>query len=115
MSRPQSPPAELGDVDFDFGNNVELTGLQKDFVHFHLANPEVYKELVVLARKAKKTGKEKCGIGMLFEVARWHFWLTTSTTRTFKMNNSLRSRYARLIMEQEADLRGFFSLRELRS
>jgi hypothetical protein len=33
----------------------------------------------------------------------------------FRLSNSYRSRYARLIMEQEADLQDFFTTRELRT
>jgi hypothetical protein len=117
--RAQSAPANLGDVDFNFGANGGdgqlLSRLQEEFATFHLNNPKVYESLVRLARKAKAAGKTKCGIGMLFEVARWEFWLTTEKAGGWKLNNNLRSRYARLIMQQEEDLEGFFDIRELRS
>lgn len=119
MGRAQSAQSTADDVDFDFGANAEgagsETGLHGDFLYFHRHNPDVYIRLVELARKAKAAGKVKCGIGMLFEVARWDFWLTTEKQGGWKMNNSHRSRYARLIMQQEQDLRGFFQVRELRS
>ena len=38
---------------------------------------------------------------------------TTDEHSGFKLNNNYRSRYARLIMEQEADLEGVFQIREL--
>lgn len=116
MGRAQSGPGSVDEVDFNFGENAEQeAGLQSDFALFHLSNPEVYETLVDLARKAKKQGKAHCGIGMLWEVARWEFWLHTDNGSGWKLNNSFRSRYARLIMRQEEDLAGYFTIRELRS
>ncbi len=89
--------------------------LAAEFLAFHQANPAVYDELVKLARQAKAKGREKIGIGMLWEVLRWHFWLETKGDEEFKLNNNHRSRYARLIMGLEADLAGVFQTRELRS
>lgn len=89
-------------------------GLEAQFRTFHGKNPRVYEELVKLARSAMAKGKQKIGIGMLWEVLRWHFWLQTTDTE-FKLNNNHRSRYARLIMKQERDLDGVFETRELHS
>lgn len=89
--------------------------LAAGFLAFHEANPRVYEELVKLARQAKAKGRAKIGIGMLWEVLRWHFWLETKGDEEFKLNNNYRSRYARLIMGLEADLVGVFETRELRS
>ena len=91
------------------------TRLAASFLAFHEANPEVYAQLVKLARQAKARGRTKMGIGMLWEVLRWHFWLETKGDAEFKLNNNHRSRYARLIMGLEADLLGVFETRELRS
>lgn len=86
------------------------------FWDFHLNNPGVYCELVELAHELRKKGYRKCGIGMLFEVLRWQRMLKTiDASSDFKLNNNYRSRYARLIMAKEPDLREFFELRELRS
>lgn len=53
---------------------------------------------------------------MVWERARWEFVMgTDDQSSDFKLNNNYHSRYARLIMEQEDDLDGFFDLRELRS
>ena len=84
------------------------------FRKFHAENPQVYRSLVALARQAKEQGVREVGIGMLWEVLRWHFFLET-TDGTFKLNNNHRSRYARLIMAQEPDLVGMFETRELTS
>lgn len=84
------------------------------FAAFHALNPHVYSELVALARQLRRRGHQRIGIGMLFEVLRYQRALET-VGDDFKLNNNYRSRYARLIDEREADLRGAFEMRELRS
>lgn len=88
--------------------------IEMAFRAFHQKNPDVYAKLVDLARRAKRAGKTNIGIGMLYEVVRWDYYLTTSDD-DFKLNNNYRSRYARLIMDAEPDLAGIFHLRELRA
>lgn len=93
--------------------------LDERFADFHSHNPHVYDALVELAREARRINRTaKLGIGMLFEVLRWQTFLETKgeTPRDgYKLNNVFRSRYARLIMERNPDLRGVFDTRELRS
>lgn len=84
------------------------------FRQFHEQNPHVYKELVALALRLRAKGHDRIGIGMLFEVLRHERMLHTTDPEGFKLNNNYRSRYARLIMEQEPALAGVFELRELR-
>ena len=85
------------------------------FERFHETNPEVYAELVDLARQMKARGHVRCGIGMLYEVVRWQRSMKTTDDAEWKLNNNYRSHYARLIMRTEPDLEGFFELRELRA
>lgn len=84
--------------------------LEQRFLEFHAANPAVYTELVRLARDLRERGSTKIGISMLFEVLRWRSMRTASADE-FKLNNNHRAFYARLIMEREPDLRGYFDLR----
>lgn len=87
----------------------------REFAEFHAKNPEVYAGLVRLARQAAARGREKIGIGMLFEVLRWEFWMVTDDPHSdWKLNNNYRSRFSRLIMEQEPDLAEIFEIRSLR-
>jgi hypothetical protein len=89
--------------------------IQARFERFHAANPHIYARLVEAARRLKTAGKTKIGIGHLVEdVVRWAEE-RTSTGETWKISNDYRSRYARLIMEQEPDLRGVFEIRQLES
>jgi hypothetical protein len=90
--------------------------IEEAFEAFHAANPWVYDALVRLARDLSRRGRHVMGIGMLFEVLRWHWYRTTDDPHSeFKLNNNYRSRYARLIMRRERDLDGIFNLRELRA
>lgn len=91
-----------------------MPNLEEKFFAFHEGHPEVYQTLVKLAREAKGKGKRKIGIGMLWEVMRWQMYLQTKDPDGYKLNNNHRSRYARLIMEQEKGLDGLFEVRRLR-
>lgn len=99
---------------FDAGLNRKLT-LQERFEEFHRANPRVYRLLVQYARRAREKGFKTYGIGALYEIIRWEAQVPIAPQDEFKLNNVFRSRYARLIMERETDLAGFFNVRELKS
>lgn len=87
--------------------------IEKDFDEFHAANPQVYERLVELACEwRKRRGARKVGMKMLFEVLRWEVAMKTRGD-DFKLNNNYTSYYARLIMDQEPDLRGLFETRAL--
>lgn len=90
--------------------------LEAAFRSFHSAHPEVYDQLCKLARRLVRRGYTHLGIGMLWETMRYRTMLGAGPDEDiYRLNNNHRSRYARLIMEQEADLVGIFELRELRS
>lgn len=88
--------------------------LDATFAAHHLAHPEVYEALVRLARQARTRGHERIGIGMLWEVLRWETTIGDPAGE-YRLNNDLRSRYARLIMDQEPDLAEIFETRGLRT
>jgi hypothetical protein len=78
---------------------------------FHESNPHVYCTLRRLAREwINRTGKQKLGIGALYERARWDIAIQTNDPE-FKLNNNYRAFYARLLMARERDLDGIFQLR----
>ncbi len=82
------------------------------FVAFHCANPQVYQTLRRMALAMRRRGVKQFGIAALFEVLRYENALRTSGEE-FKLNNNYRSFYARLLMEQESELDGFFETRSL--
>lgn len=88
--------------------------IQERFEAFHKANPQVYRALVQLALSMKNSGRKKYGMKGLFEVLRWNYNITTRGEE-FKMSNDFTSRYARLIMDVEPELDGFFDTRPLRA
>lgn len=92
----------------------KLTDIQTAFETFHEENPLVYTALVGLARKARERGKTRVGIGMLWEVLRWEMMMNTEDAKSdFKLNNTYRSRYVRLIIDTQPDLSELFETRQL--
>jgi hypothetical protein len=88
--------------------------IQRRFEDFHRDQPQVYAELVKLARRARGRGAARVGIRMAWEVMRWNLTIETAPG-DFKLNDHFTSRYARLIMRQEPDLADVFETRELRA
>lgn len=98
---------------FDF--TKPLTRAEK-FEDFHAHNPQVFAELEKLAQVMIRKGRKKIGIGLLFEVLRWEFYMNTDDPNSeFKLNNNLRSHYSRLLIERHPELEGALEIRALRS
>lgn len=85
--------------------------ISRKFWQFHAENPHVYDELRELAFRLLDRGRTHYGIKALFEVARFHRALVT-TDATYKLNNNYTALYARLLMEKEPRLEGFFDIRD---
>ena len=85
--------------------------IAKAFWRFHQENPEVFDELVRLAKQLLRVGRNRYGIKALFEIVRFHRAMQT-TDPCFKLNNNYHALYARLIMNTVPELGGFFELRE---
>jgi len=95
--------------------NTPRRSIAERFADFHIQNPDVYQAIVEIARVMKGRGIHKMGIALIFERLRWlHFIDSTKGAEPFKLSNSFRAEYARLIMQQEPSLAGFFEIRELR-
>ena len=89
---------------------INLQTIEGKFYQFHAQNPHVYERLRQLALDLKNRGRKKYGIAGLFEVLRWEHAMST-TDEDFKLNNNYRAYYARLLMENEPELDGFFATR----
>lgn len=90
-----------------FGDTVA-----QQFFKFHHEHPNVYKQLVNLAYQWKDAGHQQLGIATLFEKLRWEWHVgTIRDSSGFKLNNNYRAFYARLIMDENPELRGMFNLR----
>lgn len=90
----------------------EHSVLEKQFLTFHRENLQVYDKLVELAFILKDRGHRKIGIAMLFEQLRWLYAMETTDMGGFKLNNNYRAFYARMLMERNPALNGFFEIRE---
>lgn len=92
----------------------EPSDLDKKFWLFHEHNPQVFKRLVIMCNQAKAMGRKKAGIGMFWEVLRWESYLDISSD-DFKLNNSYRSRYARILEQEHPEFIGLFNKRRIKS
>lgn len=90
--------------------------MQVRFAEFHANNPQVYAELVKLARRARGRGVQRIGIKMLWERLRWELQVETYNpgVETYRLNNNWHSFYARLLMDENPELRDLFETRESR-
>jgi hypothetical protein len=98
----------------DLLTQSDQTDLERRFVEFHEKNPQVYAELLRLARLLKARGHKRIGMKMLFEQLRWQHALKTTDLSGFKLNNNYTAYYARMLMERNLDLVGFFETREVK-
>lgn len=79
------------------------------FADFHRANPHIFWLLLARTREAKASGRDRIGLKMLVEVARWDHMVKT-TGDPFKLANAHTAFYARTIMALDPTLNGIFSL-----
>jgi hypothetical protein len=86
------------------------------FQMFHMKHPEVYLELVRLAREWVAAGNYRLGIKTLIERLRWEWHVTgVQDVDGFKINNNFAPYYARMIMVENPELDGLFELRQIRA
>lgn len=95
----------LVDVTYDAGSS-----LKQRFMKFHEANPHVYQAIVKKALALQRNGISRFGIAAIFETLRYDAALQTGGD-SFKLNNSYRAFYSRLIMKNFWELDGFFETR----
>jgi len=88
--------------------------IQERFERFHAENPHVYQRLRDLVLDDLRSGIPIAGIDFYVSVLRWKVRMETRGD-DFKLNNDWRSRYARMLMGNEPQLRGKFEIRTLKS
>jgi hypothetical protein len=95
---------------------LDESELQTRFRRFHTAHPEVYVRLRGYALALIGRGYERLSIGMLWELIRYDSMVGAAPgEEPYRLNNSYRSRYARLLMDHEPSIDGKFETRELRA
>lgn len=112
----QSPVNPTGQRAATVGNlaiDLSVNDIYGRWLTFHVNNPHVYRELRTQAMEAKGDSFIS-GISYFTEHARWKRRFSTEG-EAYKMPNAFRSMYARMLMEQEPALDGFFNTAELRS
>lgn len=80
---------------------------------FHQRQPRIYLLLVFYAREARRAGKTRIGIELLWNRMRWD-WSIQTGEPDFKVNQNYKAWYARRIMRREADLADLFEIRRRR-
>jgi hypothetical protein len=114
---PEPEPFEQLELDLetvrvpDYGKGATL---QQRFELFHAENPWVLRAYEQLCMDWVGKGNTRASIGMFTEIVRWQYGRRT-TGRDFKIDNSYRSRYVRLIVERNPGWGGLFETRELRA
>ena len=88
-----------------------MTALQEEFNAYHKRSPQIYQKLKTLALRLKCVGASTYGMKALFEILRYNALLQSD--QKFKLQNNHAPYYARLLMQQEPQLAGFFYTREL--
>lgn len=86
--------------------------IEERFKEFHAQNPHVLTILTRMTYDLKKAGFKRFGLRLLWGKLRWEYALQTKSADTFKLNDHYVALYARMIMEQNPDLDGFFETRK---
>lgn len=97
---------------FDLPTADQPPSLDERFAKFHADNPAVYAELHRLCVELLRQGHTRLSIAMLWEHLRLRT-LLGEFGAPYRLNNSYRSRMARLLMESDPRLAGVFETRQL--
>lgn len=88
-----------------------VTELERRFAQFHRNNPEIFQQIERRALVLAKVGERKrIGIAEIVEDIRYD-GLTSSQGDRFKINNSFRAFYARLLIHRHSALASVIGLR----
>lgn len=85
-----------------------------DFETYHRKNPHVFKLFRKYARIAKEKGFKRYSAKGIFEIIRWHTQ-ESSSDKDYKLNNNYHAQYARKLMSEHPEFRGFFEIRTRRT
>ena len=94
-------------------SNTPNSDLEEAFFEYHRANPDVYDLFKKFSLEMKRTGRKNYGCLAIMNRVRWETDIQTSSTDGFKINNNFYPYYSRLLMENEAELAGFFRTRRV--
>lgn len=84
----------------------------KRFVKFHTANPHIFECLKRMALALKQAGYKRWGMRNLWEKLRYDLAIEASRgMEVYKLNDHFPPFYARLLMRDVPELKGFFEIR----
>lgn len=106
---------DLAELDRRAADGDRDATIRARFLRFHDENPDVYRELVGMARELKTAGHDRFGLRMLWETLRWRRMVRTSDPSGYKLNDHYIAHYARRMMDREEDLAGTFETRQIRT
>ena len=92
-----------------------MKSLFDEFIRFHRDNPEIYDLYVKYAFQLRDAGRENYGSKAIVERIRWHVNVETQSKDEFKINNNHTAYYARMVMIDYPELKGYFRLRSARN
>jgi hypothetical protein len=84
-----------------------------DFKKYDEKNPQIWEAFKKYSFQAKAKGFSHYSANGIFEVIRWHSG--ASAEGVYKVNNNYRPDYARKMMEEFPQFKGFFRVRELKA
>jgi hypothetical protein len=89
-----------------------LSRLERAWLIFHEANPQVWGLYERFCWEAINAGKVKLSVSLITERIRWEVWIVTKASDGFKINNNHRAYYARK-WNRENRLEAQFELRRV--
>jgi hypothetical protein len=89
--------------------------LDAAFALYDAANPQIYATFRAMAGELKRRGFSHYGAKSIFEAMRFHHAVSAGPGNEWKLNNNYTSRYARKLMSECPEFRGFFETRRLLS
>ena len=92
-----------------------MKALFDEFIRFHRDNPEIYDLYVKYAFQLRDAGRENYGSKAIVERIRWHVNVETQSKDEFKINNNHTAYYARMVMMDYPELKGYFRIRSARN
>ncbi len=109
-----SEQARTSDLPLFASVTKQTPELEWRFRAVHAANPQVYRRLEEKALDLVKQGRTRIGIAELVEDLRYDFTLRT-TGEPFKLNNSHRAFYARMLIQRRPELAAVVETRKQKS
>ena len=80
----------------------------EDFKRFHNQNPDIYSKFRRLAYTMKASGRKKYSVDAIIHIIRWNRDITTNG-KPFKIPNSIRALYGRMLAYNEPEFLTFFN------